>query len=536
MFEKLKNWFNASEKPITAGYNPGPSMLWWAYTNKRPPWNYYYADVMLLDPQVWFGVNIGNGPLLSAKVTVKPGSKLAARSDAAEIQEFIAQQWQRIWSTSAAQILRCKHYGFMAYEVVYKTVDDRIEFDYLRDFHPFDVGELKLAGGGRVGVRIHNIQRPGGGSVDLIGPKGLWITYDDEFCRTWGRALLQRAYAPWYDKNSDGGAFDLRRLRNFKDAWIGDLIRYPLKQIRTPNGQFVSGRDLAREIGENRASGVPIFLPSTRDQSGNYEWDYSPPQGVAGDSGIPQWIGDLDWDILDGLLVPREVVEASQTGSGFSGRSVPLVGFLSIRDLEFGGYVRQIKGQSLKPLARANYGLDADDFDLVPTPLVETTGELMGGMGQPDSRNAGGDGAGQDGKGQEAGGVEKASGIGRQASGSQNGGMQFSTDDSGHWITIGAVRGGDGKRHGGTPVKIVGGKIVSGPKRLRGKSIKRLASRLRGRKRRGLDSPQFSIVDPPDRDTPTSQPAQAKDSAADAANAFSAETRRRLDKLLKKND
>lgn len=48
--------------------------------------------------------------------------------------------------------------------------------------------------------------------------------------------------------------------------------------------------------------------------------------------------------------------------------------------------------------------------------------------------------------------------------------------DGDQWITIGGHRGADGKKHGGTPVKIKGGKIVSGPKALRGKSIKRLAS------------------------------------------------------------
>ncbi len=39
------------------------------------------------------------------------------------------------------------------------------------------------------------------------------------------------------------------------------------------------------------------------------------------------------------------------------------------------------------------------------------------------------------------------------------------------WVTIGGAAGADGKRHGGVPVKISGGKIVSGPARLRGKTL-----------------------------------------------------------------
>lgn len=53
--------------------------------------------------------------------------------------------------------------------------------------------------------------------------------------------------------------------------------------------------------------------------------------------------------------------------------------------------------------------------------------------------------------------------------------IQYSTsgDDGSKtgWVTIGGVRGADGKKHGGVPVKISGGKIVSGPARLRGKKL-----------------------------------------------------------------
>ncbi|HQU44423.1 MAG TPA: hypothetical protein PK867_16500, partial [Pirellulales bacterium] len=47
-------------------------------------------------------------------------------------------------------------------------------------------------------------------------------------------------------------------------------------------------------------------------------------------------------------------------------------------------------------------------------------------------------------------------------------------DTGEQWITIGAHRNKDGERSGGTPVKISGGKIVSGPKHLKGKTLKGL--------------------------------------------------------------
>lgn len=378
MLARLKKWFNTTGKPATAGYEHGPSGLIYANWHRRPPWSYWYADLMLLDPQVWFGLMIGNGPLMSARVEVKCKS--------AEIKQFIEEQWKRIWSKSATQILRTKQYGFLAFEVVCKEVDGRIEFDYLRDFHPVDVGQLRdRKTGFRTGIRVRQIVRMGGnGTLDLMGPKGLWLTYGQEFSRSWGRALLERCYQPWYDKNSDNGALDLRRLHGFKDAWMGDMVKYPFRIFDVPGVGKVHGRDLAREIAENRASGGVVMLPSTVDKDGNPEWDYTPPATTGGATAIPDWIHDLDWDILDGLLVPKEVVEAGGTGGGWSGRSVPWVGFLAVRDQEFAEYVRAIKKQHLDPLALANFGKGADDFDVNPVPLVETMGQQVGEMGKPE--------------------------------------------------------------------------------------------------------------------------------------------------------
>jgi GNAT superfamily N-acetyltransferase len=375
---RLKKWFNATGKPKTSGYEHGPSGLIYSNWHRRPPWSYWYADLMLLDPQVWFGLMIGNGPLMSAKVKVKCKSP--------EIKKFVEDQWNRIWAKSAAQILRTKQYGFLAFEVVCKEIDGRIEFDYLRDFHPVDVGQLRdRKSGARVGIRVRQVMNAGPGIVDLHGPKSLWLTYDQEFSRSWGRALLERCYAPWYDKNSDGGALDLRRLHGFKDAWIGDVIKYPNRIFNTDGGEKVHGRDLAREIAENRASGGVVCMPSTIDKDTNKpEWEYQPPSTTGGSTAIPDWIHDLDWDILDGLLVPKEVVEAGGSGGGWSGRSVPWVGFLAVRDQEFSGYVRSITAQHLKPLALVNFGKYGNDFDVEAVPLIETMGQQVGEMGKPE--------------------------------------------------------------------------------------------------------------------------------------------------------
>lgn len=53
-----------------------------------------------------------------------------------------------------------------------------------------------------------------------------------------------------------------------------------------------------------------------------------------------------------------------------------------------------------------------------------------------------------------------------------------------NWITVGAQSAGGGKRKGGTPVCVSGGKIVKGPKALSGKTLKGLSRQSVGTKRR----------------------------------------------------
>jgi hypothetical protein len=97
-----------------------------------------------------------------------------------------------------------------------------------------------------------------------------------------------------------------------------------------------------------------------------------------------EWIHDLDWDIFDGLFIPREIVEAAASGSGYSGRSIPFMAYVSIRDVEFKDNVRQINDQILKPLVIMNMGRKAAaSYEIEPVPLLDTVGELMGKMGQP---------------------------------------------------------------------------------------------------------------------------------------------------------
>lgn len=441
IFKPLKGLGNlikqkaASDKPAT-GSSQSVSTPWHrrhmaSVWQKRPPFSLTFADLMTFDQQVWFGLAVGNGPLLSAEVEVE--------GDNAEVVEFVGEQWDRLWSSSAGQILRAKHYGYMAYEVMYRQCrggrwDGRYEFDRLIDRHPIDCRPLVLKDGGKqVGVAFHNIQEAGAGVRRLWGPQALWLTYGAEHDSLFGTALLERAFDPWYEKTMESGAKRMRQLRMIKDAWRGDVIWYDKdEKFITEAGAEISAQQIAMEMGENIASGGTQVYPMRYDANGNQIkiFDYKEPTAVSGATQINEWVHDLDWDIFDGLLVPREVVEAATSGSGFSGRSIPFLTFLSIRDEEFSADVRQIKSQLIDPLVAANYGAPAaKSYEIRPKPLLETVGKQMGPMGKPDTME------GTDGQPAQQGGrfgqpgQQQPQRVPPQA-GAMRGPMQFAIDTS----------------------------------------------------------------------------------------------------------
>src|SRR5687767_10559149 len=103
LFSKLRD-FLLRKTPITTSV-PMPAMSLASKIDTVPPFDLGIAELMRFDPQIRIGLGARNGLLMSAEVEVGGGP--------ADARAWVQAQWNRIWTTSAPQLLRTKLYGFL---------------------------------------------------------------------------------------------------------------------------------------------------------------------------------------------------------------------------------------------------------------------------------------------------------------------------------------------------------------------------------------------------------------------------------------
>lgn len=327
------------------------------FVQNLPLWRLWTARMMLTsDPIVNFSLNIRNAALMAADVTVK-GSR-------PEVASWVKKQWDYLWNRHRPKLVSAKKWGFAALQPLWKNgADGKLDLCGLKDFAPEDARALQQ-GNKLCGSRVKGFP--------IYFPQALWLSFGPEFGNVYGVAVTRRQYPAWYEKWMERGAKRLQQLRMIKDAYIGDIFWYPPNMtIELPGGKKLSWKDMVREIGENRYSGGALTLPRFRDNLGNELTGYTPPQQVPGATEIFQWVEHCDEGILYGADIPFEVVQAADTGSGFSGRSIPFLVLLNVCNNELVEIVQQVDEQIIRPVAWLNYGGDPD-YTIEPKNLVES--------------------------------------------------------------------------------------------------------------------------------------------------------------------
>jgi hypothetical protein len=367
-------------KPLSLGYQPSSALL---YASGDPDgwlFNPYeiWIDIerMLTHPDVCQPYERYKSGISSVEFTVK------ARTE--EEAKFAHVQLERLWHEALEQAQLCYDFGWCAYEIAYRWKGGKLNFDTLYPFHPLDSYAVTVRGQ-YVGCSVHGmglapvgVSLPlgkvndsveqgaglGSGNFKLWGPgrwpaKGLWLTHNWRWHRWYGRTQLYSAWRPWKRLAGRDCAEEVTDGAFYRCAYRGPEVRYPPEDFQKgPNESinFDAARNAAREIGDNSKAGVSIALPNSRDKDGNFKWQVNFAEHAFDVAPLAAREDQLHKQISRGVGVPPELLEASEVGSGWSGRMIPLLGFYDGQVKNARSLVKQFLIQVVLPLLRWNFG------------------------------------------------------------------------------------------------------------------------------------------------------------------------------------
>lgn len=364
------------------------------------PMLYWQRDIeyMLRHPVVRRALSYFRGGIAGAEFWGGPNADAPDGSPEAEkglpicpqddkVGRFVKEQCERFWDRGVPQVQKADEYGWSGSEQMYDEEGGVLKWDGLASFAPSDTF-LLTQDFNPVGIRIKNV-RQSTAPVDLwmagdeVPAKGLWYAHQPRYNNFYGTSQLVGAWRPWRRLAWKDGAETVLDGAMYRFGYQGPLMRYPNETLvgvtGTPStvlnsqGQTIrDSRDVARMLGEQYKAGGVLGLPSTRDKDGNYKWDATFPTSML--TGLSQFIEACDYlgdQITEGIGVPPELLEASESGSGYSGRRIPLEAFLANQQQIADALLRLFVDQVLRPLVRWNFGWEVR-FNVQVKSLIKT--------------------------------------------------------------------------------------------------------------------------------------------------------------------
>jgi hypothetical protein len=137
-----------------------------------------------------------------------------------------------------------------------------------------------------------------------------------------------------------------------------------------PDGTVYSAREMAREQGEKLKTGGVIAFPSSRDERGNYQWEWQPPTILGNATEIREYPRDLDNEITRGMGIPDSVLVDSPGSGSYAGRKVPERAFYVGLEQVVADLMVAIRLQLIDPLLKLNFEGD-HEYEIITKPLIE---------------------------------------------------------------------------------------------------------------------------------------------------------------------
>lgn len=357
--------------------------------------NYFFADVevMRMDDSVRLPLSYVMGPLYYAEWVVEANSRAVA--------VFVAKMLQWWWQHALPAIAQEGYtYGWAATELDYTEENSLLVFNSARTFSPRDCFPLIHNKTRRpVGIRVTGSL---GGHKDLWAwrdkypNKGFWYTHQPRYGLLVGESQIRPAWRPWRRLCGVDGVQEIQDMATYKHGVGVTIVKHPNERERAEDSAnpryardgWVHTHDVARAIVQNSRSGGALTLSSETwgTPGGGPKWDYSVESFNANIEQLGQHDDRLSRRCSRAIGVPPELFEAAQTGSGYSGRAIPLQGFLVGQQVTLNHLTALVLKNAILPLARWNYG-GQSWAKAMPKPLLETVRRASwDAPGDPDSQ------------------------------------------------------------------------------------------------------------------------------------------------------
>lgn len=370
-------------EPLALGYKPRQSLSYLWGDDALPAYFEILRRIpaMIAHPIVADCLNVYKAGIYPAKFEVKASSEQAGKFALAFIRRF--------WSRALAQAQLTYHYGWSGFEPTYEDKGRLLQFKDLLEFQPHDSVVLTRKNK-FVGVRVSNVD--GSAPVNLwagkkgLPAKGFWLTHCRHYHRWHGRTQLYGAFRPWFELATRDGLEEITGNAIYRFAYTGPIIKFPKeseKATRSPQGADTRNdmRDKARDLADNIKTGGSIGIPSdVYPETKTPKWEVIFPQHVLEVSPLVEADKYLCDKISFGVGVPPELRQASETGSGYSGRNVTKETFYVGQQHNADEIVRAAMEQIGSPLICWNFG-PREWAEVTVKPLLES--QQQQSMGQP---------------------------------------------------------------------------------------------------------------------------------------------------------
>ena len=335
-------------QPITAEYEP-PDLALSAhfFHPNRPLFTLWHVDAMLTDARVRFGLDLLRGPIIS-------NSHFAVYTKNLALKDFLERQLNRFKQNSLPIALRCMDYGFLGCEVLYRSVENLLQFDKLKFLHPHNT-RVVTKQGNYCGIEVGRVGQAD--AATFIGrPKSFWTVHARDSHIWYGRSRLRGAFLAWNEIWSEHGYRDQRRVWFFKNAYAGPKIGYPPGSTPSeePGTPPLDHRIIAQEMVDKMVTGTGVTYPVV-GQGPQGGWMIEDARPLSIPEGLLEYGDQLRDEIWEGMGIPPEVARAEGTGA-FAGRRVPQQAFYSVLQEIIQDIITDFDEQVLLPLTKMNFG------------------------------------------------------------------------------------------------------------------------------------------------------------------------------------